>query len=224
MNKFDIQFFEKYIPEWQQMIDVIHTHPIIILSRVITQMTLFVFIPSFFYYFSETIQSLVPFIFLESFLLIIFIKIIYDIFNWYNDVWIVTTWWVIWLERSFLKSNTESIDFDNIEWIWVEQEWVWDKFLRKWDIVIHKVWDDSFVLEEAINPYDAVNLIEVTSQHSWDDLENNFHDERFDVIMDALWWVVETYLEKEWEKSKEETQKENTISKYERKDDTIDLR
>ena len=222
MNKFDLNFFQKYIPEWHELISVIHTHPIQIFKLLMVELSFGVILPSFFMYYSKSLQEIIPFYVLEIILIIMFIKIIYDIFDWYNDVWIVTTHWVISLRRSFLKTSTDSVGYDNIEGIWVEQEWILDKILKKWDLVINKIWDDSFVLSDAINPFKAVDLLEEVSQL---DDEEDMWDSKFDMIMDALWWVVWDYLEKKDNpKSDKQEQLEEIIEKVEKSKSTIDLR
>ena len=202
MNKFDINFFSKYIPEWQELITIIHTHPVNIINSLIVKLALFAVLPSVFYYYSISIQKIVPFYFLEIFLIIVFIKTIYDIFNWYNDVWIITNCSVIWLEWSFL------------------QNWIIDKILSKWDLVIHKMWDDSFVLNNAINPYKAVDIIEWIINQEEEDVETD----KFDMIMDALSGVVWNYLEKWKQTSKRKQELEEKIKEIESKIWTIDLR
>lgn len=222
MNKFDLHFFSKYLPEWQELVNVIHTHPILILTSVFVKICLFVIFPSMFYYKSIAVQELIPFYVLEILLIGMFIKIVYEIFDWYNDVWIVTNSSVVWLERAFFKTSVDTIDYENIEWIWVEQNWIWDKMLLKWDLIIHKIWDDSFILKDAINPFKAVNTLEVTSQGHANN--NNEKNEHFDTIMDALWWVVENYLETKEIKWIEEFTQEKRVEKFEKMDSTIDLR
>lgn len=222
MNKFDINFFSKYIPEWQEMISVIHTHPITIFLKLSVKIGLFVILPIIFYYSAIAIQNFIPFYVVEIYLLIIFINIIYDIFDWYNDVWIVTDDWVIWLERSFLKSNTNSLNYENIEWIWVEQDGILDKILIKWDLVIHKIWDDTFTLPNASNPLKAVDILETVSEQAnqIDDSE----EDKFDMIMDALSWVVWNYLEKKEDEKVEEDSKDKDLANIKNNKNTIDLR
>ena len=178
--------------------------------------------PSILYYNSEMIRNLVPFMYLEGLLIFVFIKIIYDLFDWYNDVWIVTNQWVIQLEWSILKIDANSVDFSKIEWFEVQQDWIMDKILKKWDIIIHKIWDDSFRLYDAINPYQAVDLVEQINSQSL--LDNEFHNDKFDIIMDALWWVVENYLDKKTQVSDKEKELNKIISKVEKNEWTIDLR
>lgn len=221
MNKFDQNFFWKYVPEWQEMIEIIHTHPIGILNWLLVKLSLFAILPAMFYYNSISIQTLVPFYFLEIYLIIVYIKLVYDIFDWYNDVWIITNEWIIWLERSLFKSKSDSVSYENIEWVWVEQNGIIDKVFSKWDLLIHKIWDDSFALANAVSPYKAVDLIEsIMNEESDEDIEQD----KFDMIMDALGWVVWNYLDKKKEKTKKEEILEEKIKQIEKELWTIDLR
>jgi hypothetical protein len=51
----------------------------------------------------------------EIYLIIIFLKLVYDIFNWYNDVWIITETGVVDLEWALFKTTTNSVNYENIE-------------------------------------------------------------------------------------------------------------
>jgi hypothetical protein len=126
------------------------------------------------------------------------------------------------LQWALFKTDTMSVDFDKIEGMEVEQDWIIDKMFKKWNLVIHKFWDDTLVLENAINPYKGINLMEeVDSQLSeYKELE----EDKYDVIMDALWWVVENYLEKKLSKNEKEQEIEKVITKIEKTKWTIDLR
>lgn len=222
MNRFESLFFEKYIAEWLEIKWIIHSHFMWIFSKIFLWLCMWAIFPSFIYYLSDRLRELIPFIFLEWFLIIIFIKIIYDIFDWYNDVWIVTNNSVVQLEWALFKTDTTSVDFDKIEWIEVEQNWLWDKLLKKWVLIIHKFWNDTLSLHNAINPYRWVDLIEEISEESNSLVVSK--NEHFDVIMDALWWVVENYLENKWNKTDKEYELENVIKKTSHSKWTIDLR
>ena len=122
----------------------------------------------------------------------------------------MTEQWVIDLDWALLKTNSTSIKYDNIEWIWVEQSGLIDKILNKWDVVIHKVWSDEFRLVDAKIPYEALDEIErisKESQKAWEDDEKD----RFDLIMEALWWVVEEYLDRNWMTKKQLKKKQKAI-------------
>jgi len=220
MNKFDQNFFSKYVPEWQELVTIIHIHPVNILRWLLVKIALLVILPALFYYYSISIQTVLPFYVLEIYLFIIYVKIIYDIFNWYNDVWLITNQSIVWVERSFLKVHSDSVNYENIEWVWVEQAWIIDKILSKWDLIVHKIWDESFVLKDAINPYKAIDLIENARNNEYEEIEND----KFDIIMDALSWVVWNYLETGKEKSKKQELLEEKIKHIEKEIWTIDLR
>lgn len=222
MNKFEATFFEKYIPEWQEIKWIIHIHFIDVFAQIFLWLSMWALLPSFMYFYSELIQNLIPFYFLEWLLIFVFIKTIYEVFNWYNDAWIITDWWIVKLERALFKTDSLTIDFDKIEWIEVEQDWILDKALNKWNLIIHKFWDDIVRLENAIQPYLAVNLIEeIDSQFNE---EKEIEDDKFDIIMDALGWVVENYLDKKMNKKEKEDELNKVIEKVEKTEWTIDLR
>ena len=226
MNNFEAKFFKKYTPEWQRIKTVIHQHWVWIIWKLFFWITGWVILPSFLYYYSFRLREIVPFYFLETLLILMFIKIVYDIFDWYNDAWIITNEWVIALDWKLFKTNTTTISYWNIEWIEVDQNWIWDKILRKWDLVIHKIWDEVFKLDDCIRPYQAVDIIENISSEKSDKEE----DTKFDMVMETLSWVVEDYLERKWMRQSDSWNKYESISEQEvieeieDKDWTIDIR
>ena len=225
MNSFELKFFDKYIPEWQNIKSVVHQHWVEIIDKLFLTFWLAVFIPSFLYYFSGRIQELVPFLYFEIYLFIIFFKIIYDIFDWYNDVWIITDKSIINLEWALFKTNMETVDYENIEGVEIDQNSIWDKILRKWDIVAHKFWDEAMVLENAKAPYNAIDIIEKYKTEI-DESENETED-RFDLVMDALSWVVKDYLWKKGLPNRYESSedfKEEILEEVASKNWTVDLR
>lgn len=186
---------------------------------------MFVFIPCFLYYVVPRIRELIPFYVLEFWLIFIYVKIIYEVFDWYNDVWIITDDWIVDLKRWIFKTDINSIRYENIEWIEVEQNWFIDVMLKKWSIIIHKIWDEAFVMSDVMIPYWALNEIEKISKEKLADLEpEENNDDKYNMIMKALSWVVENYLEKTvWKKMEEEKHKE-FINKFKEKESTLDLR
>lgn len=221
MNKFETKFFSKYIPEWQEIKWVIHVHFIKIFSKLFLWMSLWLFLPTFLYYVSVRLQEFINFMYFEIYLIIIFIKFIYDIFDWYNDVWILTNIWIVKLNWKLFKTITESVTYDKIEWLEVQQWWLYDKMLRKWNLIIHKMWDDILLLENSSNPYKWVNKIETASEEA---TVEEIPDDKFDIIMDALWWVVENYLDRKMTKSEKQREIERAIEEIELNKWTLDLR
>lgn len=221
MNKFEAKFFSKYIPEWQEIKWVLHVHVINLLAKLFLWMIMWLALPTFLYYVSTRIQELVPFIFFELYLIIIYIKLVYDIFKWYNEVWIVSSLCLIQLNWNLFKTKTESVEYDKIEWLEVQQWWLYDKILKKWSLMIHKMWDSALLLQNAANPYKWVNLIEETSEEA---AVEEVPDDKFDLIMDALWWVVENYLERKMSKSEKQREIERAIEEVQYNNGTLDLR
>jgi len=236
MNNFEKTFFKKYISEWQEVRWIIHEHWIKIVDNFLLRIGLFTLVPSFLLYNSLYLQWIVNFMYFEIYLIIIYLKLVYDIFNWYNDVWIITDDWVIELNWALFKTSTSSVRYENIEWIWVEQWWIWDKILNKWDIIINKIWDDEFRLVDAKVPYEALNEIErISNEIKNASLEEKEEADRtkFELIIEALWWVVDNYLEEKWvnwndilrnKKRKYTTPKNNYEEEIVLEEGTIDLR
>ena len=239
MKKFDEIFFSKYLIEWDEMLLVVHKHVVEILDKYLFWMAFGVLIPSFLYYFSVNFKE-IPFYMFEIWLFFVFIKMVYDIFDWYNDVWIITNTWIVELNWSLFTNDVVSVKFEKIEWMQVEQYWFIDTFLNKWDLVIHKIWDDSFVLENAANPFKVVEEVgeirkDEEDEFEGDNMNYNSHmwGQDFWILANALKWVVWEYLEKKWISNPEniisdEAYKRAEAKKYVEKikveDGTLDLR
>lgn len=112
----------------------------------------------------------------------------------------------------------KTVNYENIEWQEVGQDGIWDTILRKWDVILHKIWDDQFCLEDAVNPYGAVDMIE----HYSSQIESYDEPDKFDMLLENLWGVMDDYLERKWLAWKQElSDTNNTIDIDE---NTIDLR
>jgi len=224
MNNFEKSFFTKYLPDWQELLWVIHKHFSVIFLRLFFWLSIAI-LPSFMFYYSQNIKEIIPFYFLEIYLIVIYIKVIYDIFDWYNDVWIITNIWIIDLQWSLFKKKIDSVDFWNIEWLWVEQNWIIDTILKKWDLVIHKIWDDQFILENVYKPFKSVDLIEeISDEQEEDDNWIDTTEERFNMLINTLGWLMEWYSNKDKDILKEKETNTEKIEKIKQKDWTIDLR
>lgn len=179
------------------------------------------FIPAFLYQQSQRLQELIPFFAVELWLFIIFSKIVYELFNWYHDVWIITGEAVYDLEWSLFKTNLESLHYENIEGIGIDKHRIWDNIFNKWDIVIHKFGEEELAILNAYAPYKSVDILE-SFIHPQEEVGDK---DRFDMIMDALWWVVSEHLKKhgvqnsdEWEDALEKKAVRQYDERY-----TIDL-
>lgn len=191
MNNFELKFFKKYVPEWDEMLGIIHEHWLKIVDNILILLGLFSLIPSFMYYNSIRLQEIIPFYIFETYLFCIFLKLIYDIFNRYNDVWIITSSGVVDLDWALFSTDMSTVKYENIEWVEVEQYGILDTLFNKWDIIIHKIGTWEFRLPDAHIPYESLDEIEKFSKKN----NENKKDDRFDIVMNALSGVVENYLE-----------------------------
>jgi len=224
MNKFDLFFFQKYLPNGIKIKYIINQHVFTILSRTLIFLFFLVLIPVFLYYISDKIKLLIPFFILEIYLYITFIKIIYDIFDWYNDVWIITNDWLYKLIWSLFKTKTISLKYENIEWIEIVQNNFFDKIYKKWDIQINKMWWEVDVLKQIFHINTVRNILEKAikeKNNNYEDLEET--EDNFETVMQALSWVVEEYLNKNWIKKIDEQAKCEYVEKIKQKSWTIDL-
>ena len=192
-----MNFYQKHIPEGQIIHAVIHQHWLTVMDSFILWLSFWALIPSFLYYQSVRIQNIIPFYVIEILLFLVFLKIVYELYNWYYDVWIVTDHAVYDLEWSLLKTKLESIHHENIEWIEVDKHRIWDNIFNKWDIIIHKFWEEELAIYNAYAPYKSVNIIEQFIHP-----EENDEKDRFDMIMDSLGWMVTEYLDRHGLKDK----------------------
>jgi len=226
MNKFDRFFFKQYVSEDAVMKNVAHKHMIVILDKIILNYFFGVILPCFLYYNSQLVQSNIPFFVLEIFIICIFFKNIYDIFEWYNDAWIITNEWIIELKWEIFAANATSVRYANIEWLKIIQTGLLDTLLGKWDIVIHKIgwWENNFSLQNARNITGVLEEINQYQRSALDSApEEISSDQSFDTVVQALSGVIEWYLQQNGYK-KTSTLWEDDVQKIKKIPGTIDLR
>ena len=193
-------------------------------------MFFWVILPVFFYY-NDTfkLRTLIDFVYFESYLIITYVFLTYKIFDWYNDVWIITTKGIVDLDWQFLKTNIVYIDYNDVKWIEVRQHSMWDWVLNKWEILIHLEWEGtSFWLNEAKNPWEVVWYI----QWILEEREKKKKDKDLsltDKLFSTLRWVIKEHLEKEWlptedDEDDEEVRERKDVEKVLHKKWTVDLR
>jgi len=187
-----MNFYKKHIPDGQNIQAVIHQHWLSVMESFILWLSFWAILPSFLYYQSERLREIIPFYYIEILLFIVFLKIVYELFNWYRDVWIITDSAVYDLEWSLLKTKVESIHYENIEWVEIDKHRIWDNIFNKGDIIIHKFWEQELAIYNAYAPYKSVDILESYIHPEEDEDETD----RFDMIMDTLGWVVHDYLER----------------------------
>ncbi len=230
ISRFDKTFFNQFLPDWTEINAVIHSHIIVIINKLSLYVFFWAIIPAFLYYNSVQIKAIIPFFILEIFLYWVFIKLIYDIFNWYNDVWIITNTWVVSLNWTLFTYMTVSVKYQNVKWVEIQKSDFFDTFLWKWDLFLYKEWWDPLILKNATNIHLAWNLIDTElkklkkSQVKVEEVKQEKPPENFETVLKVLSSVVEEYLWKNWHKKYNPEEIEEVIEKTKKVQWTIDLR
>lgn len=224
MNKYDESFFSKYIQKNDVIIDVAHKHVIVILTTIILNYFFWVLVPTFLYYNSLTVQWLVPFFVLEILIISIFVKNAYDIFDWYNDVWIISEQSVTELNWALFSSNSTSVQYNSIEWLEITQEWIINSLIWKWDLQIHKIgWENNFHLPNAARCFDVIKLIEEIRATKKKAHSESNKEQNFETLLAALSGVVDEYMWKNWYTKENDQDMQGVIEKLKKSKHTIDL-
>lgn len=197
MNTFDKIFFSRYITSREEIKWVLHKHIIVILTPVILTVFFLVIIPSFIY--SQDLLNIKHYLEFKYFLLyivLVYLYLIYIIFDWYNDVWIVTHTSVITIDWSLWTINTWYVRLEDIQWIEIEQNSIKDWILWKWDIQCLLVADqDNFTLIDVSNPQKSADFIrEIQHEILWD-FDDEDEGEEFEIMKHTLAEMVKAHCE-----------------------------
>ncbi len=226
MNYFDQLFFEKYLREGEELYFVCHRHPLLIVDRIILTLFVGLALPTFFYYNdSFSFKTLVPFLYFETYAVALYFFLIYKIFDWYNDVWIITNLWVVDIDWDVFARHIIYIDYSDIKGSEIQSSSFLDSIFNKGDIILYTVGDkDDFVLEWAESPHDIADHIKETI-HELAEKKKAKDKAPMEVLLHTLTEVVRDHLE--WNSHKtpeEESEEEQEVKKVLAKKWTIDLR
>ena len=138
MNQFDTMYFGKYLGEGDELLFVCHRHPILIVDTIILWCFFGVLLPIFFYLQNTfAIADLIPLGYFDIFLLLIYFSLVYHVFDWYNDVWVITNRGIIDIQWRYFTGDVKYIEYESIHGIEVKSDSIFDPLLGKGDIQIH---------------------------------------------------------------------------------------
>lgn len=227
MNYFDQIFFAKYLRDGEELFFVCHRHPLLIVDRIIVALFVGLALPTFFYYNNSfSLQTLVPFLYFETYAVILYFYLIYKVFDWYNDVWLITDLGVVDIDWNIFTRHVIYIDYNDIKGTEIETHSFWDSFFNKGDVVLYTVGEDNnFILEGAENPHDISDQIESVVQEL-EEKRNEKEKEPMELLLHTLTEVVREHLEggSGHKKSEENNEGEREIEEILAKKGTIDLR
>lgn len=155
-----------------------------------------------------------------------YLVLLYKVFDWYNDVWLITSRWVIDIDWQYFASNINYVDYHSIHGVEIERNSIFDWLLWKGDIVIEMISEhNEFALADAVNPQWIVEYIQaVVDEIKHGGTEEKTHQQSFEVLLETLTQMVKEHLEQKWYPKEDSKEYEQTIKKALRRTSTIDLR
>lgn len=195
MNNFDNLFFRTYIGADSEIKKVFHRHVFVILEDVILWLFFALCIPFFLY--SQDIfslQELIPRIYIYLYLFAIYSLLMYKLFDWYVDVWIMTESTIVDMRWRWFSATILYIPYEKIEWIQVRTRSWWAALLGMSDVVVKLPGWEEFTLFSARNPTTIIEYIqEVGKWKHWNHADGDDR-EPFDILVDTLSDVVKWHL------------------------------
>jgi hypothetical protein len=133
----------------------------VIIEDIILWIFFALFIPGFLYYLNFAgVQSMIVAWHLYAYLFVIYFVLIYKIFDWYTDVWIMTETTLIDLRWQFFTSNLVIIPFEKIEGMEVRTySWIYS-ILGISDIVVKLLGNESLILRNASQPTEVIHALQ----------------------------------------------------------------
>ena len=132
MNQFDILYFQKYLGEDDELLFVCHRHPILVIDNIMLWCFFGGVLPIFFYLQNTLgVQSVVDKAWFELFLISIYFIIIYQVFDWYNDVWVITNKGIIDITWNIFTGSQSYLSYDAVRGIEVKSTSFFDSILNK---------------------------------------------------------------------------------------------
>lgn len=150
MNSFDEAFFSQYVEEGDELLFVCHKHIVLIIAPIVLWLFFGAFVPVFFFaYDTFGIRSLIPDLYFEGYLACIYLYLLFKIFDWYNDVWLITDGGIVDIDWNIFARHREMIEYHAIGSTKIETRGAFDAFIKKSDIIIkvHGESDSTFILE-----------------------------------------------------------------------------
>jgi hypothetical protein len=199
VNQFDTVYFSKYVSEGDELLFVCHRHPILIVDTLLLWCFFGVLLPVFFYlhntfWIADGLSSG----YFELYLLGIYLALVYQVFDWYNDAWIITNRGIIDVQWRYFTGDVQHLGYESIHGIEVKSDSIFDSLLGKGDIWLHLVSErEEFVLTDAINPQWIVEYIQAVIDEMKHEHETPVDDRApFELLLDTLTEMVREHLQK----------------------------
>lgn len=194
MNRFQSLFFSSYIAADEEIQHIFHRHFFVIVEDIILWIFFALFVPGFLYYLDFAhIQGMIASWHIYAYLFLIYFILIYKIFDWYTDVWILTRETLIDLKWQIFTSDIVIIPFAKIEGMEVRTySWIYS-VIGISDIVVKLMGSETLTLHNASQPTEVIHALqEAIKPHKKS--TNPDDREPFDILVDTLSDVVKWHL------------------------------
>lgn len=192
MNKLEKFFIKKILDKKEEVIHVIHKHWIEFIWPILKWSILWILVPLF-------LVWLYPEYYEYIFIWFAFVAVmaIYDFFDWYMDVLILTNLWIVHSEWNwFFESKSSRMEYDSIEDIEFEHIWFLSSIFEYWDLHIERPsWEICF--KNTANPKKAeLKILEAKRLSKWSWAE---------IDMDWLKWLLSELISEHMENNPHNT-------------------
>lgn len=166
-----------------------------------------------------------PFLYFETYAVALYFFLIYRVFDWYNDVWLITDLGVVDVDWDIFARNIIYIDYHDIKGSEIQNHSFWDSVFHMGDIILYTAGDrDDFILEGAEYPDDIADHIEEVV-HELEKNKKQKEKEPMELLLHTLTEVVRDHLEGNTHRgTNEEDEDEEALERALAKKGTIDLR
>lgn len=194
MNHFDTLFFRAYTGADQELKEVFHRHPFAIVEDVLLWTFFGLVIPAFLY--GQNIFNMRDGMFVWMpyvFMMVIYVILMYKLFDWYVDVWIMTESTIVSMRWKWFSSDILYIPYKKIEGIEIRTRSWWAALLGMSDVVVKLAGSEEFMLSSARHPTDIVTFLQEATK--WSHAQTKIDDrEPFEILVESLSWVVKGHL------------------------------
>ena len=159
ISRIDKWYVKKYLEDWE----LVYKHWIEFVLTFIKWFIIWIIIPIFFMWLYPDMS-----LYLIGWMFFVLLMWLYDFFDWYLDVLILTDMNLIHAEWNwFFKSFATRIWYDTIWTVWFDKKSVLSSVFDYWDLIIDNGWE-QIVFVNTTNPKKAeFQIIDAKNKYMW---------------------------------------------------------
>lgn len=193
MNNFDSLFFRAYTGADSEIREVYHRHPFVIVEDILVWVFFGLIIPGFLYWQDIfDLRTNIPVWYSYIYMIIIYAILMYKLFDWYVDVWIMTESTIVAMHWRWFSSDLLYIPYEKIEWVEIRTRSWWAALLGMSDVVVKLNGAEEFTLYSARKPSAIIAFLQDVGKKKAHHAEEE--KEPFDILVESLSGVVKSHL------------------------------